>query len=74
MFKSITRNFDEAAVMGAGSFGRVYRGEWTDRGTGPVKEPIRVRVAVKRLDQDSFQGYAEWLVSFQLNLKSQLVG
>ena len=64
-FNSITNNFDEDGVLGEGSFGKVYRGVWTDTGTGkgPVTDTISVPVAVKKLNPDSFQGYEEWLVS-----------
>ena len=50
-------------------YGKVYRGEWTGRRTGPAKGAIRVRVAVKRLHKGSFQDYEEWVVSFCLDLK-----
>ena len=67
-FNGITNNFDEDAVLGEGSFGKVYRGVWTDTGTGkgPVTDAISVPVAVKKLNPDSFQGYEEWLVSVAL--------
>ena len=43
-------------VLGKGSFGEVYLGEW-------VEGKATVHVAVKRLNPESFQGQEEWMVS-----------
>ena len=51
----MTQSFT-CGVLGRGSFGRVYRGEW-------VEGTVAVQVAVKRLDPESFQGQEEWMVS-----------
>ena len=61
--KRITRNVDEADVIGRGGIGKVYRGEWMDRGTGPVSDAIVAHVAVKRVCTYSYHGYEEWMVS-----------
>lgn len=61
--KSATRNFRPDSVLGDGGFGSVFKG-WMDEssliaskaGTGMV-------IAVKKLNQDGFQGHKEWLVN-----------
>uniref|UniRef100_A0A6N2MK07 non-specific serine/threonine protein kinase n=1 Tax=Salix viminalis TaxID=40686 RepID=A0A6N2MK07_SALVM len=55
--KMATRNFRPDSVLGEGGFGSVFKGTVicaTKPGTGIV-------IAVKRLNQDSFQGHKEWL-------------
>ncbi|CAM8937273.1 unnamed protein product [Rhodiola kirilowii] len=49
----ITNNFDPAALIGEGGFGRVYKG------TIPSTNQV---VAVKKLDRNGFQGNREFLV------------
>ncbi|XP_048429777.1 probable serine/threonine-protein kinase PBL11 [Pyrus x bretschneideri] len=59
--KTATRNFRPDSVLGDGGFGSVFKG-WIDEssliaskaGTGMV-------IAVKKLNQDGFQGHKEWL-------------
>uniref|UniRef100_A0A1J3E751 non-specific serine/threonine protein kinase n=1 Tax=Noccaea caerulescens TaxID=107243 RepID=A0A1J3E751_NOCCA len=59
--KSATRNFRPDSVLGEGGFGCVFKG-WIDEkyltatrpGTGLV-------IAVKKLNQDGWQGHQEWL-------------
>lgn len=59
---SSTRNFRPDSVLGEGGFGSVYKG-WVDEHTLAASKPgTGIVVAVKRLNQDSFQGHKEWLV------------
>ncbi|KAK1262292.1 putative receptor-like protein kinase [Acorus gramineus] len=51
--KSATKNFDESLVIGAGGFGKVYKGVLKD--SGP-----QTRVAIKRASQRSKQGFPEF--------------
>ena len=52
---AMTGRFAASGYLGEGSFGKVYRGEWTE---GKRKVPV----AVKKLNEDSYQGYEEWMV------------
>ncbi|KAK1285571.1 putative receptor-like protein kinase [Acorus calamus] len=52
--KSATKNFDESLVIGAGGFGKVYKGVLRDDGG------TRTRVAIKRASQRSRQGFPEF--------------
>ncbi|KAK1286482.1 putative receptor-like protein kinase [Acorus calamus] len=52
--KSATKNFDESLVIGAGGFGKVYKGVLRDGGA------TRTRVAIKRASQRSRQGFPEF--------------
>lgn len=61
--KMATRNFRPDSVLGEGGFGSVFKG-WIDEGSYTATKPgTGVVVAVKRLNQDGFQGHREWLVS-----------
>ncbi|KAK3226368.1 hypothetical protein Dsin_006230 [Dipteronia sinensis] len=68
--KTVTRNFRPDSVLGEGGFGSVFKG-WVDEhsltstrpGTGMV-------IAVKRLNQEGFQGHKEWLA--EINYLGQL--
>ncbi|KAE9463542.1 hypothetical protein C3L33_04557, partial [Rhododendron williamsianum] len=56
-----TRNFRPDSVLGEGGFGSVFKG-WIDEGSYAAAKPgTGVVVAVKRLNQDGFQGHREWL-------------
>lgn len=61
--KSSTRNFRPDSVLGEGGFGSVFKG-WIDEHSLAATRPgIGMVVAVKKLNQDGFQGHREWLVS-----------
>lgn len=58
-----TRNFRPDSVLGEGGFGSVFKG-WIDEHSLTATKPgIGMIVAVKKLNQDGFQGHREWLVS-----------
>jgi len=62
--KTATRNFRPDSVLGEGGFGSVFKG-WIDENTFAATKPgTGVIIAVKRLNQEGFQGHREWLVSF----------
>ncbi|CAI7894001.1 unnamed protein product [Closterium sp. NIES-53] len=59
--QAATNRFRDESVLGAGSFGKVYRGameEWLGELPKGEKRPL----AVKMLDEESFQGFGEWMV------------
>lgn len=61
--KAATRNFRPDSVLGEGGFGSVFKG-WIDENTLAAAKPgTGIVIAVKRLNQESFQGHREWLVS-----------
>lgn len=65
--KTATKNFKPDSMLGQGGFGKVYRG-WIDaKSLAPSKAGSGMIVAVKRLNSDSFQGFAEWRVSFEFS-------
>ena len=58
-----TRNFRPDSVLGEGGFGSVFKG-WIDEHSFAAAKPgTGMVIAVKRLNQESFQGHKEWLVS-----------
>lgn len=58
-----TRNFRPDSVLGEGGFGFVFKG-WIDEHTFTATKPgTGITVAVKRLNQEGFQGHKEWFVS-----------
>lgn len=63
--KSATRNFRPDSVLGEGGFGSVFKG-WVDEQSLAASRPgSSMVVAVKRLNQEGWQGHKEWLVCFQ---------
>ncbi|KAG6527378.1 hypothetical protein ZIOFF_009477 [Zingiber officinale] len=61
--KIATRNFRPDSVLGEGGFGSVFKG-WIDEHTyEPTKPGTGIVIAVKKLNQEGYQGHREWLVS-----------
>ncbi|CAH1418195.1 unnamed protein product [Lactuca virosa] len=59
--KMATRNFRPDSVLGEGGFGSVFKG-WIDEQTFAATKPgTGLVIAVKKLNQESFQGHREWL-------------
>ncbi|KAL8479070.1 hypothetical protein ACS0TY_030825 [Phlomoides rotata] len=59
--KMSTRNFRPDSVLGGGGFGSVFKG-WIDENSYTATKPgTGMVIAVKKLQQDSFQGHREWL-------------
>ncbi|KAJ6755369.1 KINASE 1B, partial [Salix purpurea] len=68
--KMATRNFRPDSVLGEGGFGSVFKG-WIDEQSFCATKPgTGIVIAVKRLNQDSFQGHKEWLA--EVNYLGQL--
>lgn len=68
--KMATRNFRPDSVLGEGGFGPVFKG-WIDENTYAATKPgTGMVIAVKRLNQESFQGHREWLA--EVNYLGQL--
>ncbi|KAF5446932.1 hypothetical protein F2P56_032526 [Juglans regia] len=68
--KMSTRNFRPDSVLGEGGFGSVFKG-WIDQHTFAASKPgTGMIIAVKRLNQESFQGHREWLA--EVNYLGQL--
>ncbi|KAJ0101872.1 hypothetical protein Patl1_06399 [Pistacia atlantica] len=60
--RTATRNFRPDSVLGEGGFGSVFKG-WIDEHTFAATKPgTGIVIAVKRLNQEGFQGHQEWLV------------
>lgn len=68
--KSATRNFRPDSVLGEGGFGSVFKGWVEEHSLAASKPGIGMVVAVKRLNQDGFQGHKEWLA--EINYLGQL--
>lgn len=56
-----TQKFKEENLLGAGSFGKVYKATLDDW-TGELPVGQKRLLAVKVLSEDSFQGLSEWMV------------
>ncbi|EYU41728.1 hypothetical protein ABFS82_10G031500 [Erythranthe guttata] len=68
--KAATRNFRPDSVLGEGGFGSVFKG-WIDENSLAASKPgSSLVVAVKRLNQDGWQGHKEWLA--EINYLGQL--
>ncbi|XP_021625223.1 receptor-like cytoplasmic kinase 176 isoform X3 [Manihot esculenta] len=60
--KAATRNFRPDSLLGEGGFGCVYKGWIDEHSLTPAKPGAgAIIIAVKRLNQESFQGHQEWL-------------
>ncbi|XP_054795527.1 probable serine/threonine-protein kinase PBL9 [Prosopis cineraria] len=68
--KTATRNFRTDSVLGEGGFGSVYKGWIDEHSLIPAKPGTGMVIAVKRLNQDGFQGHKEWLA--EVNYLGQL--
>ncbi|CAL0302701.1 unnamed protein product [Lupinus luteus] len=68
--KAATRNFRPDSVLGEGGFGSVFKGWIDEQSLAATKPGIGMIVAVKRLNQDGFQGHKEWLA--EINYLGQL--
>ncbi|KAK4268759.1 hypothetical protein QN277_025367 [Acacia crassicarpa] len=59
--RTATRNFRPDSILGEGGFGSVFKG-WIDEHSFVATKPgAGIVIAVKRLNQDGFQGHKEWL-------------
>ncbi|CAN6472163.1 unnamed protein product [Victoria cruziana] len=68
--KAATRNFRPDSVLGEGGFGSVFKG-WIDEHSFTATKPgTGIVIAVKKLNQDGFQGHREWLA--EVNYLGQL--
>ncbi|KAG9454687.1 hypothetical protein H6P81_007591 [Aristolochia fimbriata] len=68
--KSATRNFRPDSVLGEGGFGSVFKG-WIDEHSFAATKPgTGLVIAVKKLNQDGYQGHKEWLA--EVNYLGQL--
>eukprot|EP00262_Sarcandra_glabra_P005417 TRINITY_DN169_c0_g1_i1.p1 TRINITY_DN169_c0_g1~~TRINITY_DN169_c0_g1_i1.p1 ORF type:complete len:411 (+),score=56.89 TRINITY_DN169_c0_g1_i1:212-1444(+) len=68
--KTATRNFRPDSVLGEGGFGSVFKG-WIDEHAFTATKPgTGIVIAVKRLNQDGYQGHKEWLA--EVNYLGQL--
>uniref|UniRef100_A0A0A9DMH1 non-specific serine/threonine protein kinase n=1 Tax=Arundo donax TaxID=35708 RepID=A0A0A9DMH1_ARUDO len=68
--KISTRNFRPDSVLGEGGFGSVFKG-WIDETTfSPTRPGTGMVIAVKKLNQEGFQGHREWLA--EVNYLGQL--
>ncbi|KAL8215241.1 hypothetical protein R6Q57_004690 [Mikania cordata] len=59
--KMATRNFRPDSVLGEGGFGSVFKGWIDEQSFAAAKPGTGVVIAVKKLNQESFQGHREWL-------------
>ena len=61
--RAATGNFRPDSLLGEGGFGSVFKG-WIDEQSLAASKPGNgMVVAIRRLNQGSFQGHREWLVS-----------
>uniref|UniRef100_A0ACD5XHT1 Uncharacterized protein n=1 Tax=Avena sativa TaxID=4498 RepID=A0ACD5XHT1_AVESA len=68
--RTATRNFRPDSVLGEGGFGSVFKG-WVDETTfAPARPGTGMVIAVKKLNQEGFQGHREWLA--EVNYLGQL--
>ena len=61
--KAATRNFRPDSMVGEGGFGCVFKGWIDEQSLKAAKPGTGMVIAVKRLNQEGFQGHKEWLVS-----------
>ncbi|XP_071738516.1 receptor-like cytoplasmic kinase 176 isoform X2 [Rutidosis leptorrhynchoides] len=70
VLKSATRNFRPDSVLGEGGFGLVFKGWIDEQSLAAAKPGTGTVIAVKRLNQEGFQGHQEWLT--EINYLGQL--
>ncbi|XP_048236080.1 receptor-like cytoplasmic kinase 176 [Ricinus communis] len=68
--RNATRNFRPDSVLGEGGFGSVFKGWIDEQSLTATKPGSGVVIAVKRLNQEGFQGHREWLA--EINYLGQL--
>ncbi|XP_019461986.1 PREDICTED: probable serine/threonine-protein kinase PBL11 isoform X2 [Lupinus angustifolius] len=68
--RAATRNFRPDSVLGEGGFGSVFKGWIDEQSLAATKPGTGMIIAVKRLNQDGFQGHKEWLA--EINYLGQL--
>ncbi|XP_061350684.1 receptor-like cytoplasmic kinase 176 [Gastrolobium bilobum] len=68
--RAATRIFRPDSVLGEGGFGYVFKGWIDEHSLAATKPGIDMIVAVKRLNQEDFQGHKEWLA--EINYLGQL--
>ena len=67
--KSATRNFRPDSVLGEGGFGCVFKGWIDEKSLSATRPGTGLVIAVKKLNQDGWQGHQEWLVRKKKKLK-----
>lgn len=70
VLKTATRNFRPDSVLGEGGFGSVFKGWIDEHSLAAAKPGTGMVIAVKRLNQEGFQGHQEWLA--EINYLGQL--
>ncbi|GLT73665.1 hypothetical protein SLA2020_455060 [Shorea laevis] len=65
-----TRNFRPDSVLGEGGFGCVFKGWIDEHSFAPARPGTGMVIAVKKLNQEGFQGHQEWLA--EINYLGQL--
>ncbi|KAL7092557.1 hypothetical protein ACP275_12G170500 [Erythranthe tilingii] len=68
--KAATRNFRPDSVIGEGGFGSVFKGWIDEHSLAASRAGSGIVIAVKRLNQDGWQGHKEWLA--EINYLGQL--
>ncbi|KDP35639.1 hypothetical protein JCGZ_09077 [Jatropha curcas] len=68
--RTSTRNFRPDSVLGEGGFGSVFKGWIDEHSLSATKPDSGMVIAVKRLNQEGFQGHKEWLA--EINYLGQL--
>ncbi|XP_006576543.1 receptor-like cytoplasmic kinase 176 isoform X2 [Glycine max] len=68
--KMATKNFCPDSVLGEGGFGSVFKGWIDEHSLAVTRAGTGMVVAVKKLNQESFQGHKEWLA--EINYLGQL--
>lgn len=59
--RTATRNFRPDSVLGEGGFGSVFKGWIDERTLAPTRPGMGMVIAVKKLNQEGYQGHKEWL-------------